>query len=421
VNDTRSLDDILASISGDRTSAEIFEALKSVAKTQPAPEGSSTGGVHAPGQEQFMCPVCEARVDARAKTCPSCGAQFEEGEEAEFECPVCRTTVSADSNRCPGCGVLFAEEEPAEPVIASRERAEAHPAMPSRPPSPAPTITFGAGLGERLASVRRSRREAPMPTPSGDRKLMYRELPKYVNDVRGLLVSAKRMGVEIEKEKRTINEAIAAGKRREVERALANIAEAKHALDVALTEHLARRIEAIVAQVGRVGAPERANDLEGVLREAVNRIEARNYDGAFEQVEHADKAFQTQAHDYVEANESLDQEDRILADAKSLGMDVGEVETLLQEGRAAMSRRDQQGAMNAAQEARARLAKALPAFVDGEMRRARNQLLDLKVRGGDLSKPIGILKAASVHAKREDWGSAIRYLREFRKEVDSLR
>lgn len=260
-----------------------------------------------------------------------------------------------------------------------------------------------------------------MPTPSGDRKLMYRELPKYVNDVRGLLVSAKRMGVEIEKEKRTINEAIAAGKRREVERALANIAEAKHALDVALTEHLARRIEAIVAQVGRVGAPERANDLEGVLREAVNRIEARNYDGAFEQVEHADKAFQTQAHDYVEANESLDQEDRILADAKSLGMDVGEVETLLQEGRAAMSRRDQQGAMNAAQEARARLAKALPAFVDGEMRRARNQLLDLKVRGGDLSKPIGILKAASVHAKREDWGSAIRYLREFRKEVDSLR
>jgi len=112
--------------------------------------------------------------------------------------------------------------------------------------------------------------------------------------------------------------------------------------------------------------------------------------------------------------------DRLLSDAKHLGLDVREVERFIRTGREAMSRRDQATALKAAQEARERLTKALPSFVEDEMKKARNVLLDLKMRGGDLSKPIGILKAASIHAKKEDWGAAIRYLREFRREVDAF-
>ena len=423
VNDARSLDDILASISGDHSHTEIIEALKSVAKTQPAGSGA-TGAKPATANasgEQFVCPVCEGPVDAASTSCPSCGAQFEEGESAEFECPVCKASVLADASRCPNCGVQFAEEEaaPAAEAPAAPAAAPTPAATPASLPVPPPP-KIGVGIPERLASIQKTRREAPIPTPSTDRKLMYRELPKYVNDVRGLLVSAKRLGLEIEQEKKVINDAIVAGKQRDVERALRSIAEAKHALDVTLTADLSHRIETFLSEAARAGPTRDTSSLESALREAVNHLEARNYDGAADQVETAMKGFLLQASDYVEAKDALDQDDRLLSDAKLLGLDVREVERFIRAGREAMSRRDQATALKAAQEARERLTKALPSFIEDEMKKARNVLLDLKVRGGDLSKPIGILKAASIHAKKEDWGAAVRYLREFRREVDAF-
>jgi len=69
---------------------------------------------------------------------------------------------------------------------------------------------------------------------------------------------------------------------------------------------------------------------------------------------------------------------------------------------------------------RERMTSDLPAFVQEEMKKARNILLDKKMRGGDLSKSIGILKAASVHMKKEEWSEAIRYLKEFHREIDSF-
>jgi len=423
VNDSRSLDEILASISGGQEShAEIFEALKSVATTRPesSPRVESKPAVPpTEASNQFVCPMCDAPVDAVASACPNCGARFEEGEAAEFECPVCRATVAPDANRCPACGVLFAEEEPAVPEPpTSALRAVASPPAP-KPPPPKPASLFGSGVAEKLAALRKARREFAVPSLGGDRKLMYRELPKVVNDVRGLLVAAKRMGLEIEKEKHVINDAIAAGKQRDVERALRTIGEARKALEIAITEYLSKRIEASVQEVNRVGPMEESEKVEKLIQDAVSAIEARTYEASFDRIEEATKGFQTQARDYVEARDSLNSGDRLLADVKALGMDVGDIERLLKDGREAMARKDQTRALRSSTEARERLATALPTFVDQEMKKARNVLLDMKVRGGDLSKPVAILKAASVHAKKEEWSNAVRYLKEFRREIGS--
>ena len=444
VRDSRSIDEILASIAGGPDShPEIFEALKSVAKSQgdtaaaedvlsddPSTESQSATKAREPITEpaesvgdQFICPVCESYVDATATTCPSCGAQFAEGEAAEFECPVCRGAVAPDADACPNCGVRFETgEEPTddEPVGAPPARA-ATPAVPTATAVPRPGTpkgpAIGIGLKDRLAVVRLAKRDAAIPTPSGDRKLMYRELPKLVNDVKTLLVSAKRLGLEIEAEKRLINEAIGAGKQRDIERAVRIINEAKHALDVAFTESIAGRIEAFVMELNRAGPSAESANVEKILQEAIDRLEAGNYDAAFDQLQTATKGFQSGSRDYITAKDALDEDDRLLAEARSLGMDVRETDRLIRQGREAMARRDQASALRSAKAARDRLSRDLPVFVQEEMRKARNRLLDMKVRGSDLSKPIGILKAASVHAKREDWREAMRYLKEFRKEV----
>src|SRR6266513_448939 len=67
-----------------------------------------------------------------------------------------------------------------------------------------------------------------------------------------------------------------------------------------------------------------------------------------------------------------------------------------------------------------RLARDVPEFVQEEMRKARSQLLDLKLKGNDLAKPIGILKGASASVKQENWAEALRQLRSFYKDIERI-
>jgi len=101
-------------------------------------------------------------------------------------------------------------------------------------------------------------------------------------------------------------------------------------------------------------------------------------------------------------------------------MDLRDAERLLRQGRESLDRRDASGALRFGKQAQERMKRDVPAFVQEEMRKARNELLDLKVRGNDLSRPIGILKDASALVKQGSWGDALRQIREFHKAVQSL-
>ena len=429
ITEGKSIDDILASIAGDREGQpDIFETLKSVAKA-PHPEEDVLVEEHtttpvketpAP-KEHFVCPMCNSPVDADASSCPRCGAQFVEGEETEFECPSCQSPVAENADRCPSCGVRFSTEEEAPESAPVAPEPEPEIERPPQPPTPSPAAPSIATmvritLRDRLAAVREAKREAPEELPIGDRKLMYRELPKLVNDVKALLMTAKRIGLEIEEEKRLINDAIAAGKRRDIERAVSMIDKARHSLDVAFTDFISARVEAFALEVERAGGPA-AQSLERTLQDAVNHLETGAYESAWDMFQTSAGGFQEKAKEYHKARDTLSEDERLLTEAKALGMDTKEIDRLTRQGRDAMQRRDQATALRLAQQARERITRDVPAFVQAEMKTARNTLLDLKMRGGDLSKPIGVLKAASVHAKKEEWREAIRYLQEFRKQL----
>src|SRR2546422_10060528 len=116
------------------------------------------------------------------------------------------------------------------PPIVEAVRTEAPPTRSFATPAASGKPTRSP-LQNRIDQLRRTRRESERRIPTGDRKLLYRELPKLVNEVKPLLVSAKRIGLEIEEGKRIINDAIQAGEGRANERAGTLIAEARRTLD----------------------------------------------------------------------------------------------------------------------------------------------------------------------------------------------
>lgn len=440
VRDGRSIDEILASImEGKEDHREIFETLKNVARETPdSDEVVVESESHAAAEpakdlgEQFLCPVCETLVSADATVCPGCGAEFSEGAATEYECPVCKAAVPADADQCPSCGVRFAEEPGTEPVdaepLAEIVRAPPLAIESARPPPlaaraaapPPPVRASRIPLQNRLDKLRRARQEAERKIPAGDRKLLYRELPKLVNEVKPLLVSAKRIGLEIDDGKRIINEAIQAGKGRDIERAVTLIADARRALDIAFVEFIGGRIDTFIQEIQAAKGEAGLKASLPKLQEAVGRLEAGDYDGAWDEYEATMGTFESEAKDFHDARRAIDGGERLVRDMRPSGMDLRDAERLLRQARDAMDRKDIAGATRLGRQANERLKRDVPSYVQEEMRKARNALLDLKMKGNELGKPIGILKEASTLVKQESWGEALRQIRDFYKEIESL-
>jgi RNA polymerase subunit RPABC4/transcription elongation factor Spt4 len=436
VKDGRSIDEILADImDGKENHREIFETLKNVARETPESDAAVAATPVAASTtarelgEQFLCPVCETLVAANATTCPGCGAEFSEGETTEYECPVCKASVPADADQCPTCGAHFADDQAMAKLPTRVERPAPSAEVGEAGPSPATGVGVAAPSAakslrspvlNRLEILRERRKEMERTIPSGDRKLLYRELPKLVNEVKPLLVSAKRIGLEIEDGKRIINDAIQAGKGRDIERAVMRIADARHALDIAFVEFIGDGIERFLHEMRAAKGDPGVQAVTGTLLEAVGRLEAGDYDGAWDAYQIALTRFESEAKEFHDARKAVEDGDRLVREVRTMGMDVQTLERLLRQARDLMERRDVVAALRLGQQAQDRLKREVPAFVQEEMRKARARLLDLKLKGNDLAKPIGILKEASTYVKQEEWTEALHQIREFYEEIQRL-
>ena len=438
VRDGRSIDEILASImDGKEDHREIIESLKSVARHTPesgetaaASDSASMMSTARELGEKFLCPVCETLVAADATVCPGCGAEFSEGAATEYECPVCKASVPADADQCPNCGVRFADDSgeakvspPATGVprsvvdVSAAGRGPALAAVAIAPPS---AKAGRSPLQNRLDALRQTRKETERRIPTGDRKLLYRELPKLVNEVKPLLVSAKRIGLEIDEGKRIINDAIQAGKGRDIERAVTLIADARRSLDVAFVDFIGKGIERFIQEIRAAKGDAGVGVVTPGLLEAVGRMEAGDYDGAWDTYQVVLDRFESEAKDFHDARKTIDEGDRLAHEVRAMGMDVSNSERLLRQARESLDRRDVEAATRIGNQANERLKREVPDFVQEEMRKARSQLLDLKLKGNDLARPIGVLKEASALVKREAWAEALRQIRDFYKEIQRL-
>jgi len=426
VTSNTNIDDMLDSIAeGREVKGDIFERIKSVGKDDTAaddilaeptrPAGPSIPEI-ARTPMTFECPVCGAPVAEDARSCPSCGAEFADAPAEDFECPSCGATVNASATTCPTCGVTFASEgQIAPPVPAARES----PEVDRVPPAAGPEVRE-TGLRNRLAKVAAGRSSAASASLPADRKALYKELPRLVNEVKPMLLNARKIGVDIAEPKRLINEAIAAGKRREIDRAVSLVSQSKTSLERSFSAQIAARLESLIGDVEKARAGgSRVDPVQSLIEESLARLEAGDFVASSERANEAGDAFEKLASGYSRANEALRSAETLTEDGRAFGLDLRDAERLLRQGREALVRRDYDRAALLSGQATDGILKVLPDFLNAEMKRARNKLLDLKMRGGDLTRPIGILKQASIHLKREEYGDAMRFVRQFRQETEA--
>ncbi len=440
ISDEKAIDDILSSIVGKDESSKLLEDIRSIGEeSEMSKEGAEEIPLVTPDMpeepaveegETFECPSCGSAVGADETSCPSCGVEFEDEGLLEFECPVCNAPVSASATSCDNCGVKFeaAEEEPTEepevtapPPIAPDDEVELVIEKKPEPvkEAPAPPKEKVPTLSERLLAERKEKLEKS-PPESMKGKDLYKVLPALVNDIKPILAIAKKHGINIGKSKELISQAVASNKAGDTEKAVDIIQEARISLDDSLTMEIANDIEAFVQEIKdakEVGCEVAGS--EELVREAITALREEDYEVAISDLDAAINELQRSAGSYREATQSLEEASQLIKDAEALGLDIKESVELLAEGREALKRKGWETAALFAKRAKENVSKTLPDVLMDEMKKAKDSLLDLKMRGGDLRKPMGIYKQASIAMKKEEYSEALRYLRSLRAEVGS--
>lgn len=447
ISDDKAIDDILSSIVGKDESSKLLEDIRTIGKesrlegedeivTADEPEADEEA-VTEEGAA-FECPSCGSMVGADESSCPNCGVEFADEEVLEFECPVCNAPVAANADSCGNCGVKFeaaeeeeeAPEEPAEeaepapePEAASIPEDEVELVMkkPPEPPEEAapPPKEVVPTLSARLLEERKEKLKKN-PPESSEGKDLYKILPALVNGIKPILAIAKKQGFNIGQSKELIGKAVAANKARQTEEAVKIIQNARISLDDAMTREIANDIEDFVnetKQAKEVGCEVAGS--EELIREAITALREEDYEVAISDLEAAIHELQRSAGSYREANQALDEASELIKNATALGIDTDESIGLLAEGREAVSRKGWETATLFAKRAREVVAKTLPKALMEEMKGAKDSLLELKMKGGDLKKAMGIYKQASISMKKEDYSAALKYLKSFKAEVRS--
>lgn len=390
VRSKEDIDAFLRSLSDERGNVDA-EKLKEIARS------TEFGGTGEKGAVVFECPACGAEVDAAAAKCPSCGAVFMEG--TEVGCPSCGATVPADATSCPECGTVF-----------------------TAPKAPEPLKKVGPDLRPALEAARAARAHAAETPEVHDRKALYKELPKLVGEVKPMLLVGRELGIDMVDGKKLINDAIAFGKSRDIEKAVSLVREAKRSLHAAFTDAVVRLLEGPTATLanGEAGAAEA--DISAGLTEAIQLLR----DGDYREAHQTAKAVGARSSGGAPvppgaaASQAISATESALRDAEVLGVAPRDAASLLGEARSALSSGRSGEAARAATRARDALLRSLPPILAAQMKSARDQLLNIRAKGGDLTRPIGLLKQASIHQKRQEYESALRYLRLFHDEIGRL-
>ncbi|MBI5001045.1 MAG: hypothetical protein HZB92_05905 [Euryarchaeota archaeon] len=288
-----------------------------------------------------------------------------------------------------------AAQKPATPPAAFTPRP---PAAPQQKPSPAILQPVQGG-------------------PTMNQNAM-RDLPSLVGIIKDDLALAKTLGIEVASSRDIINQAILAGRNKDLKGAVDLIKKGNDDLAAAFTTNLNSQLAEIQQQLSDLGSTgEGIAEINAALAKCKAAAAERKWADAFAAIGEARAKLQATAMDYLGAKRGLDGLKAVLEDGSALRLALTEIRSLYEDGMKAASRKDWDTAKMLVDQGKAEMVKILPGFIATEMRKAKARLLEVKMMNLDIAKPIGHLKEANAAVKAEDYGTALHNIRLFRESM----
>jgi len=333
---------------------------------------------------EFDCPECGVHIVGETSRCPNCGVDFVIEEVHEFECPLCGGAVPVDADICPGCGAEF--EETVEEVDALMVEAL-----------------------EEMSSV------------GEEAELGRREFPRLVEEVGSKIALARELGLDTSEARRLIDNAVGAGREKNLTTAISSVRECMAEIDRVLSSRIDRDLERLeqMVKVAR-GMDVDPSEVEAMIAPIRERRERDDLIGAIQQAREAVKRAEALTGKYVDARQMADSLEKVIRNAERLYVDVRDARALLAEAREAGARGDWTMMGVLAKKGLKELLVTLPGVVREELAAAKAELLEAKAAGKEVSPLVRLLKNAGIAYNQRRYEDALDTLVEFRAELRGL-
>jgi hypothetical protein len=382
-----------------------------------------------------------------------------------FQCPACNTLVSIDATSCPGCGAMFVEpgeEIPSdvavlEPAVHPKKELEESVAEVKAAPKPAPAAPkveedkkgffgmFKKAKKEEAPAPKPSKPAAttskpapvaaPMPAPKKPAeprpsevrvtreepvhpmaKDKGKELARMVAEMKPMLALAREKEVEIGESKELIDEAATAGRERQLDKAIDLVQKSKAVLmskiDMQLSDEITRLNEEIKIARDFGGDIARASTY---IQEMARARSSGDVEAAFVYVDKVRNELRPITGRYNESKKKFAAMKELIGNAEMFIVDTKEARSLMVDASKSLDMKDFDKLEMLMKTVQDKLYKAIPARMNEEMKKAKDELLEAKMKNVNITPMITVLKSATNLMKAGDYAQALKEMRDFKE------
>ncbi len=236
-----------------------------------------------------------------------------------------------------------------------------------------------------------------------------------VAEMKPLLALAREREVDIGESKEMIDEAAMAGRERQLEKAIELVQKSKTVLMGRIDGHLGQTINRLNEDMKT--AREFGGDISRAatyMQELARARSSKDVEAAFVYVDKVEKELAPITGRYNESRKKAAAAKQFVSDCEVFLVDTREARRLLVEVNKALDSKDFDRMDAHLKSIDESLYKAIPARMNEEMAKARETLLEAKVKGINITPMLTVLKSATSLMKSGDYSQAIREMREFK-------
>jgi cellobiose-specific phosphotransferase system component IIA/RNA polymerase subunit RPABC4/transcription elongation factor Spt4 len=424
------------------------------------------------GAEMFQCPACNTLVSMDAKSCPGCGAVFVESEEAEqsvssgapstgraavqselpkkdLEPPIeevkIEKAISAKlkeselEEKKKGGWFKWGKKEEPKPEPKGKPESKVDqipPPIASSPKKPA-----GESVRELRSPVKEmaqkqaapapvrpapspapaAPRQAPTPAPAPSSQDKGEQLARMVAEWKPLFALASEKEIDPGESKQLIDEAIIAGRERQVDKAIELVRKSKAILTENVDAHLAQQIVKLNEEI-RV-----ARDFGGdisrpttYIQEVTRARSSGDIEAAYVYAEKVKKELLPITGRYNGARTKISDLKKLIQDCETFIVDTKEARRIVAEATKSFELKDFDKVDVLVKSANDNLFKAIPIRMTEEMKTARERLIDAKSRNVNITPMLTVLKSTMGLLKAGDYAQAVKEMRDFNEMMKKI-
>jgi cellobiose-specific phosphotransferase system component IIA/RNA polymerase subunit RPABC4/transcription elongation factor Spt4 len=418
------------------------------------------------GAEMFQCPACNTLVSLDAKSCPGCGAIFVETEESEqpvseeappFERASTPSALPKKAVQPPIEAVKVEKALPAkakEPEVAEKKKGGWFKWGKKEEPKPEPKATklsppvtsspkkqVEGPVREPRSPVREITpkqtapapdRQAPSPATAASRQAPTsvpvsssldkgEQLARMVAEWKPLFALANEKEIDPGESKQLIDEAIVAGRERQLERAIELVQKAKAILSEKVDANLGQLVIRLNEEM------KVARDFGGdisrpttYIQEVTKARSSGDIEAAYVYADKVKKELLPITGRYNESRSKISDLKKLIQDCEVFIVDTKEARRILVEATKSFDLKDFDKVDVLVKSANESLFKAIPVRMTEEMKTARERLIDAKARNVNITPMLTLLKSTMGLLKAGDYSQAIREMRDFNEMMKKI-